>query len=108
MRVSCVTEAHVSSNGPVLIDVLLDHAGVPDGVDLAWRTKHFLGASVPGANFPMLNLTQVVMAVEFTVAEIAETASGTEAASTQSVPAGLPAVDADALEVPIPVAAPSL
>jgi hypothetical protein len=76
VRVSRVTAVHVApgGGGPVLLDVLLDHAGVPDGVDLAWRPKHFLGAPVPGATLATLNLAQVVMAVEFTAAEIAETA----------------------------------
>ena len=27
-----------------LLDVSLDHAGVPDGIDLAWQPKHYLGA----------------------------------------------------------------
>ena len=108
VRASRVTAVHVSSNGLVLIDVLLDHAGVPDGVDTAWRTKHFLGAPVPGANLATLNLAQVVMAVEFMVAEIAETENSSEAAGAQSVLAGLPTADAEAVEVPAPVAAPSL
>lgn len=108
VRASRVTAVHVSSNGLVLVDVLLDHAGVPDGVDTAWRTKHFLGAPVPGANLATLNLAQVVMAVEFTVAEIAETESSAEAAGAQSVLAGLPIDNTDVAEVPAPVAAPSL
>ncbi|MDJ0390933.1 hypothetical protein QMO56_22710 [Roseomonas sp. E05] len=86
VRVSRVTAIHVSSDGPILIDVLLDHAGVPGGVDTAWQPKHFLGAPVPGANLATLNLSQVAIAVEFTVAEIAETAldaKGTAAAADQ-------------------------
>ena len=51
--------------------MLLDHAGVPDGLDLAWRSKHFLGAPVPGASVATVNLAHVVAAVEFTVAEMA-------------------------------------
>jgi hypothetical protein len=31
----------------ILLDVLLDHAGVPDGVDQACQLKHYLGAPVP-------------------------------------------------------------
>ena len=77
LRVSRVTAVHVGSGGgPILVDVLLDHAGVPDGVDLAWRPKHFLGAPAPGATLATLNLALVVMAMEFTAAEIAETSSG--------------------------------
>ncbi len=71
IRVTSVAAAHQSSEGAILLDVLLDHAGVPDGVDLAWRTKHFLGAPVPGASVATVNLAHVVAAVEFTVAEMA-------------------------------------
>ncbi len=71
VRVTSVAAAHQSSEGAILLDVLLDHAGVPDGVDLAWRTKHFLGAPVPGASVATVNLAHVVAAVEFTVAEMA-------------------------------------
>ena len=72
LRVSRVTAVHVSSGGSILVDVLLDHAGVPGGVDTAWQYKHFLGAPVSGANLATLNLAQVALAVEFTAAEIAE------------------------------------
>jgi hypothetical protein len=71
MRVTSIAAAHQSSEGVILLDVLLDHAGVPDGLDLAWRSKHFLGAPVPGATVATVNLAQVVAAVEFTVAEMA-------------------------------------
>ena len=73
VRVSRITALHVSSAGTILLDVLLDHAGVPGGVDTAWQPKHFLGAPVPGANIATLNLAQIVIAIEFTAAEIAET-----------------------------------
>jgi len=55
----------------VLLDVLLDQGGVPDGLDLAWQSKHFLGAPIPGASVATVNLAHVVAAVEFTVAEMA-------------------------------------
>jgi hypothetical protein len=71
MRVTSIAAAHQSSEGAILLDVLLDSAGVPDGLDLAWRTKHFLGAPVPGASVGTVNLAHVVAAVEFTVAEMA-------------------------------------
>ena len=71
VRVSRVIAVHISSAGVILIDVLLDHAGVPGGVETAWRSKHFLGAPVPGATLATLNLAQVVIAAEFVVAEIA-------------------------------------
>lgn len=72
MRVTSIAAGHVSDDGTVLLDVLLDSAGVPDGIDLAWRAKHFLGAPVPGASLATVNLSQVVAVVEFTVAEMAE------------------------------------
>jgi hypothetical protein len=40
---------------------------VPDGVDQAWQTKHYLGAPVPGATMATVNLAHVVTAVEFVV-----------------------------------------
>ena len=72
LRITSITALHESSNGVILLDVLLDHAGVPDGVDEAWQTKHYLGASVPGATMGTVNLAHVVAAVEFVVAEIVE------------------------------------
>jgi hypothetical protein len=72
LRITSVTALHESSAGAILLDVLLDHPGVPDGVDLAWRTKHYLGAPVPGATMATVNLAHIVTAVEFVVAEVAE------------------------------------
>lgn len=89
-----MTAVHVSPGGSILLDVLLDFAGVPGGVDLAWQPKHFLGAPVPGATIATLNLAQVVLAIEFTAAEIAETAKGAEK----------PIGDAIALDLPVAVA----
>ncbi len=71
IRLTSIAAAHQSSQGVILLDVLLDRAGVPDGVDLAWRSKHFLGAPVPGATVATVNLAHIVAAVEFTVAEMA-------------------------------------
>ena len=62
---------HLSSTGLVLLDVILDNAGVPDGIDLAWRSKHFLGVPAPAATLATINLTHVVAVVEFTAAEFA-------------------------------------
>jgi hypothetical protein len=73
LKLTSIAAAHVSADGVVLLDVLLDNAGVPDGVDLAWESKHFLGAPVPGATLGSVNLAHVVAAVEFAVAEMAET-----------------------------------
>ncbi len=98
VRVSRVAAIHVASEGLVLVDVLLDHAGLPDGVDTAWRAKHFLGAPVPGANLATLTLAQIVMAVEFTAAEIVETANDIEMTASQAALGGVP-VTADAIVV---------
>ena len=65
MRIMSIGAVHMSSDGLVLLDVSLDHAGVPDGIDLAWRPKKFLGAPVPGATAATVNLVHVVAAVEF-------------------------------------------
>ena len=65
MRITSISAVHHSSDGVILLDVLLDNAGVPEGVDLAWRLKHFLGAPVPGATMATVNLAHVVAAVEF-------------------------------------------
>jgi hypothetical protein len=65
MRITSIGAVHLSSDGLILLDVSLDHAGVPDGLDLAWRPKQFLGAPVPGATAATVNLAHVVAAVEF-------------------------------------------
>ena len=72
LRITTVTALHESPRGTILLDVLLDTAGVPEGVDQAWRTKHYLGAPIPGVTIATVNLAHVVAAVEFVVAEIAE------------------------------------
>lgn len=83
-------------SGPALIDVLLDHAGVPDGVDAAWRPKQFLGTPVPGESFATLNLAHVVIAIELVVAEFAETANDAKLPASGEAPIVLPIV-ADAV-----------
>jgi hypothetical protein len=65
MRITSIGAVHLSSEGLVLLDVSLDQPGVPDGVDLAWQSKQFLGAPVPGATAATVNLAHVVAAVEF-------------------------------------------
>lgn len=93
LRVSRVTAIHVApGSGPVLIDVLLDHAGVPGGVDLAWRPKQFLGAPLPGAALATLNLAQIVAVVEFAVAEFVETANDTGTSEANALPLDLSTV----------------
>jgi hypothetical protein len=71
LRLTSIAAAHQSSEGIVLLDVLLDDAGVPGGIDLAWQSKHFLGAPLQGASVATVNLAHIVAAVEFTVAEMA-------------------------------------
>jgi hypothetical protein len=72
IRVTSIAAAHISPTGTtILLDVLLDTAGVPAGVDVAWQTKHYLGSPVPGATVATINLAHIVAAVEFTVAEMA-------------------------------------
>ena len=46
MRITSIGAVHHSSDGVILLDVSLDNAGVPEGADLAWRSKHFLGMPV--------------------------------------------------------------
>jgi len=72
LRLTSIAAAHQSSEGIVLLDVLLDGAGVPEGIDLAWRSKHFLGSPIPGASVATVNLAHIVAAVEFAVAEMAQ------------------------------------
>jgi hypothetical protein len=66
LRVASLTAAHIAEDGTILLDLMLDHAGVPAQADLAWQSKHYLGAPVPGAAEATVNLAQVVCAVEFT------------------------------------------
>src|SRR4051812_18184868 len=54
-----------SSGGTILLDVLLDHAGVPDGIGSAWQAKHYLGAPVPGATIATVSRAHVVVVVNF-------------------------------------------
>jgi hypothetical protein len=49
LRITSIGALHQSPTGIVLLDVLLDRGGIPDGIDLAWQPKHYLGAPVPGA-----------------------------------------------------------
>ena len=81
LRVASVVAAHLSAEGTVLVDVLLDHAGVPESADTAWRSKHYLGAPVPGAVMATVNLAQVVAAVEFTPGAAADPPSAQTSAA---------------------------
>ena len=98
MRITSIMAVHHASDGTLLADVLLDHAGPPQGIDLAWQAKHYLSAPVPGAMMATVNLAHVVAAVEFVAAEIAEPANdldswiGDEAPSNVEVLGSLPEV----------------
>ena len=65
LRIASIGALHQSPNDIVLLDVLLDRGGIPDGIDLAWQPKHYLGAPVPGATLATVNLAHVVAAVGF-------------------------------------------
>ena len=82
LRITSIAAVHLSSEGTVLLDVLLDHAGVPDGVDLAWRPKHYLGVPVAGTTLATVNLTHVIAAVEFVDMELVELSPAEVAAPT--------------------------
>ena len=84
LRVASLSTAHLSSDGTVLLDVMLDLAGVPEGADTAWRSKHYLGAPVPGAVRATVNLAQVVAVVEFTALQQAEPLEEGDAAAAEA------------------------
>lgn len=88
LRITSITALNHSSDGTVLLDVLLDHAGVPDGVDLAWQSKHYLGAPVPGATMTTVNLAHVILAVEFVAVEMVERSAEIVRLSGEEVEAG--------------------
>lgn len=72
LRITSIGALHQSSGGAVLLDVLLDHSGAPDGIDQGWQAKHYLGAPVLGATVATVNLAHVVAAVEFVAEEMVE------------------------------------
>ena len=82
LKITSIGALHQSSSGgTILLDVLLDHAGVPDGIDRAWQAKHFLGAPVPAATIATVNLAHVVAAVDF-LAEVTVEQPGNAAVLT--------------------------
>jgi hypothetical protein len=87
LRVTSLTAAHLSSGGTILLDILLDHAGIPDGVDTAWRSKHYLGRPLPGATSATVNLTQVVAVVSFSAEQEVERANEVSGAAANAVSA---------------------
>ena len=87
LRVAELRAAHLGSDGTILLDVRLDHAGVPARADTAWQSKHYLGAPVPGAVEATVNMAQVVACVEFTAPLGADSALDDAAASEAAVTA---------------------
>jgi hypothetical protein len=87
LKITSIAALHQSACGAILLDVLLDHAGVPDKVDLAWQPKHYLGAPVPGATMATINLAHVVGAVEFVAeATVEKPDDGTSRADNEVEP----------------------
>jgi len=97
LRITTIAAVHLSSSGLVLLDVSLDHAGVPDGIDLAWQSKHFLGAPVPRAEASTVNLARVVPIVEFVAEAMVEPKTVEDTPATDEVVADLGRVAVDPL-----------
>jgi hypothetical protein len=82
MRITSIGAVHLSSDELILLEVSLDHAGVPNGIDHALQLKHFLGAPYPGGTEASVNLAHVVAAAEFVDAGLVEQPSD-ESITTQ-------------------------
>lgn len=103
MRITSIGAVHLSSDGLILLDVSLDHAGVPDGVAPVWQLKHFLGAPYPGGTEASVNLAHVVAAVEFVDAALVEQTRDQSIPGQDEVVADLGRVAAEPLStVPMP------
>ena len=50
LRITSIGSLHQSPTGIVLLDVLLDHGGVPDGIDLAWALSRRAGSWCDNSN----------------------------------------------------------
>jgi hypothetical protein len=92
LRITSIGALHQSTGGgPILLDVLLDDGGIPDGIDTAWRAKVFLGAPLPTASVGTVNLAHVLAAVEFPAEQLAEQsgdAASLTAAENRPAPVG--------------------
>ena len=97
LRITSIGALHQSPTGTVLLDVLLDHSGVPDGIDLVWQPKRYLGAPVPGATVATVNLAHVVAAVEFLAEEAVERPNDAAVLTGEDVEVG-PAQDSSLSE----------
>lgn len=82
LRVAALRAVHLGPDGTVLLDLRLHHAGVPEGVDLAWQSRHYLGAPLPEAAEATVNMAQVICAVAFT--RTAEAAGSPEAMASDA------------------------
>jgi hypothetical protein len=89
LRITSIGAVHLSSDGLILLDVSLDRAGAPDGIDLAWQAKHFLGAPHSGGDEASVNLAHVVVAVEFVDAALVEQPTEREVTSADEVVADM-------------------
>lgn len=89
LRITSIGAVYLSPDGLILLDVSLDLAGMPDGIDLAWEAKHFLGAPYPGGDEATVNLAHVVAAVEFVDAASVEQEREAEVPSADEVVADL-------------------
>jgi hypothetical protein len=98
MRITSIGAVHLSSDGLVLLDVSLDHSGVPDGVDSAWRPKQFLGTPVPGATAATVNLAHVVAAVEFIDTALVEPLAESDSPTAAEVVAELGRITTELIE----------
>src|SRR4051812_48082380 len=89
LQITSIGAVYLSPDGLILLDVSLDLAGMPDGIDLAWQAKHFLSAPYPGGDEATVNLAHVVAAVEFVDAELVEQEREAEVPSADEVVADL-------------------
>jgi len=71
---------------------------VPDGIDVAWQPKHFLGAPMPGATAATVNLAHVTAAVEFIDTVLVEPLRESDAITAAEVVAELGRVTAEVIE----------
>ncbi len=89
MRITSIGAVYMSSDGLTLLDVSLDHGGMPDGTDVAWQSKHFLGAPMPGATAATVNLAHVAAAVEYIETALVEPPHESEGPTATEVVAEL-------------------
>jgi hypothetical protein len=106
LRITSIGAAYLSSDGLILLDVSLDHAGVPPGVDLAWRPKHYLGAPVPDGVDATVNLAHVVAAVEFVDVATVEPSGDADVPTADEAVSGMSRAAAELDELQATIASP--